>query len=1673
MDYNGYRLFAHKTHWITAVAVTVLAFAISVGFAIGVGDGDSDVRIVWPSRLSKSVDADLVVVASFYDDGSRRARVGADVRLFQIDRERNDWDEGYHYAASGEGLRELSASMTDESGRATLRLPAVKSVAQGQHGVKGELTIQPEERPELVLRVETNGEVMWFSHPYDKPPQASIAMSADRPLYQPGQEIQVRLLAVDPDTTAPVSGSVDWAFRDPRGNLVFRKTTPVSKSGTAHTAMKLSPDCIQGSWSLSATFDNVSISKTVEVQPFQLPRFKVVVQPARPQVKSGEEVSGAVVATYTYGDAVADADVELTASFGRPEGVPGTETLQGKTDKDGRLAFSLALAGASGWGTVSMSAVVTNAAGRTERGTGSVAFTSRQIQVDLLAAGTGDAWVANVTNDGFVVVSESTGEPVANATIELVVPEEKEERVLNLRTDDKGRAPFSWIPTHRANQIRLEVSAPDGRTWKRRMDLRIQGGLTVVELDSPRAVVGEPIGLQVRYMRSAGLLIAFNRDYPVGSLTVSPGQDGQARLSLVLDARSRGLTELRLYGAEGEQLTTLPIWVSQRGGDTVEMTLDQPTYAPGSSAALALAFPPTADDAKAPAEAPVNFGVIGVDEALYALKERTDAPLSIVLRHDPGMVGAAAAALEAAPREQDADPTAMRISSARFVRVMHGQLGDRMWGASYGYGYGSFGGSNITREVREVQRLPFIEGWTVLLALGFLGLGYVGIRATWRPLSKGDFSVGRVFALIGIIVAGITVAAFPLAAREPGFLFGGLTVWLIVVVCWLIASAVRRPNLSLSLWLWVVLGLMLLAVVTILAWSDGGYAARPSAWVPWVLVVAIGIPVVLFLVELLLWSVMLVARKLYQPGFGLVSFLGFALASTLLSVFAMRGSDFAPASKSMPMSIEMPSPTGGAAMPELMVEEEKARDDAPAARAPSGRRERADAPPPPGGDPSAGPRVRSFFPETMVWAPEVSSDATGRATLKIDVPDSITTWRLNAMANTWDGRLGEGQTGMRVWQPFFVELDLPTHLTRGDSLQVPVSIINNGDTAVVASLAILGESGLSVGDGLPTSVEVPGKDRKVLTIPLLVTGVGRGSLTVTATVPDGAGDAVKREATLAPDGRWRSISESGIISEGWGAPVTPPQDAIAGTTEARVNIYPSVVADALDGLDSMLRRPSGCFEQASSATYPNVMVVHALNTTPKDKWPGGPEQWERAHDEAIELLALGYQKMLSYQSATGGFGLYPNTETQIMLSAYGLMQLTAMNEVYPIDMEVMRRLTRYLVSIQNQSGSWPVYAGAISGGSGHGHDPGQVRSTAFVAWAILSSPVAEQYKYATDRALDHMLTKLDAADAPDTVALAANALLAAGRKDAANAALDRLVGMADRKGDVVYWPNRTPTWMGGWGTYADIETTALATYALLVAEKHPELLSGSLRYLAAQRSFYGGWGTTQATVWTLKTMQKLRSLGDQPVTLSLKLDGQLLKQDNPGGADQAGTVRLTPDDLLMRSFHPDGPVQAGERRFTVEASTKTAAMVQATLRYAVPWTSPNARVPGERLTMRVSTDQTIVRRGGALIVHVDVTNPVADDYGATIVELPRPPAAWVEPDQFELLQANGVIDRFEVLPTHVRLYLSGMGKEQVRSFQYEVRPLLAGRVSLPPGRAYLFYVPEPITEVDGGELVVE
>src|SRR5262249_26771209 len=102
----------------------------------------------------------------------------------------------------------------------------------------------------------------------------------------------------------------------------------------------------------------------------------------------------------------------------------------------------------------------------------------------------------------------------------------------------------------------------------------------------------------------------------------------------------------------------------------------------------------------------------------------------------------------------------------------------------------------------------------------------------------------------------------------------------------------------------------------------------------------------------------------------------------------------------------------------------------------------------------AAPRGGGGFPETRLSRPQVVADDGGRASIDVDLADSITTWRVFGGAVTREGRLGSLEGQLAVFQPFFVDVNAPPNLTRGDEVSVPMVVYNYLGTQQTVRLSV-------------------------------------------------------------------------------------------------------------------------------------------------------------------------------------------------------------------------------------------------------------------------------------------------------------------------------------------------------------------------------------------------------------------------------------------------------------------------------------------------------------------------------------------------------------------------------------------------------------------------------------------
>lgn len=704
----------------------------------------------------------------------------------------------------------------------------------------------------------------------------------------------------------------------------------------------------------------------------------------------------------------------------------------------------------------------------------------------------------------------------------------------------------------------------------------------------------------------------------------------------------------------------------------------------------------------------------------------------------------------------------------------------------------------------------------------------------------------------------------------------------------------------------------------------------------------------------------------------------------------------------------------------------------------------------PSDDKAEGAHVRSDFRETAYVNPTLITDANGNASVTVPLAHSITTWRVSADGSTADGRIGSTRQGMRTFQDFFVDFTLPTQLTRGDELEVPAVVYNYLAEPASVAVAIEDADWFELLSSPTQVADLGPSEVRAVRFRIRIAEAGDHVLTIHATAGSLA-DGMVRTVHVDPDGQPEDESVSGQLgTDGATHTLHIPGDTVEGGATVELILTPGFAAEAVQGVDSLLQEPNGCFEQTTSTAWPNTLVAHYLDMT--------GQMTDDKREEIVALVTRGYQRLLTFESPTGGFNWWGDAEPgNRILSAIMLWHLSDLETLIEVDAGVRERTLAWLVDQQQADGSWEAGDALHAGNETLGTT--KERTTAFIAWALAHTGLAED-------AVQHASDWLTAHEPPESdlyaTALAANALAFT---DPTNpTAQDLFLRLDDAKqvrdDDHLMWPTDTPSWTGAEGDTAAIETTGLVAYALMQADTFPDDAAGAMRFILANKDAVGTWYNTQATMNALRALSAAASVES---------------------SDALGTVSLTVNGVLAEEIVVDEDNRDLYRRFDVTALTHGGAndlalALEGTgeVSYRLTRRAYRPALPGAvgPLSLTVAYDTTQTQVGIPVTATARATNDDAGTRDQVIVQVGRAPGFEPMIEDLEALVAAGAAARYEVRTDDVTFYLMGVESGETRELQFRLTPGLEVDATAPASSVYAYYEPSLKHVVDAERFVV-
>jgi CD109 antigen len=651
--------------------------------------------------------------------------------------------------------------------------------------------------------------------------------------------------------------------------------------------------------------------------------------------------------------------------------------------------------------------------------------------------------------------------------------------------------------------------------------------------------------------------------------------------------------------------------------------------------------------------------------------------------------------------------------------------------------------------------------------------------------------------------------------------------------------------------------------------------------------------------------------------------------------------------------------------------------------------------------------------------------------------------------------LGIAETSVRVFQPFFLQADLPYSAIRGEEFPLKVSLYNYTDVEQAFLVEVEPQPWFDLLDEASRSVTVAPNDTGGAEFKIRPTGVGTQTVKVTARSTEAA-DAVIKSMIVEPEGVQREQVENGVLNDSASRTVAMPvpADVVPDSARAYVAVTGSLLAQTIDGLDSLLQMPFGCGEQNMILFAPDVYILQYLKETNQAR----PEIQAKAE----MMLITGYQRELTYRRGDGSFSAFGESDDEgsLFLTAFVMKTFAQAKGLTYVDEAVLSEAAAWITSHQNADGSFDA-VGFLAHEDLMGGVSGKEALTAYIAVALLEAGQTD----AAGKAIAYLEGRLDAIADDYTLALVAYALELA-ESEMAGEAYEALMAAAEDNGDGLHWGDEPkPRAEGrGFNPYggdvtpsSGIEATG---YGLLALTSHGDQVNAAsaAKWLVSRRNSLGGYGSTQDTVVALQALTEFSSQASADVDLTVTI--------RAGGTTEE--VRITSGNYDVTQVVR---VPAGET-VRIEAEGDGQAVFQAVTRYNLP--QPEEAL--DILDITVDFDTTDVDVDDIVGVDVSITfnPPEPVTAGMVVLDVAVPTGfAAVTGTLDALVDADPKVKRYDVAGRKVILYIEDMAPGERLSFSFHVQALYPVRGKGGVSQAYSYYNPQWRGETLGEAVTVD
>ncbi len=326
-------------------------------------------------------------------------------------------------------------------------------------------------------------------------------------------------------------------------------------------------------------------------------------------------------------------------------------------------------------------------------------------------------------------------------------------------------------------------------------------------------------------------------------------------------------------------------------------------------------------------------------------------------------------------------------------------------------------------------------------------------------------------------------------------------------------------------------------------------------------------------------------------------------------------------------------------------------------------------------------RIRTDFNPLATFAPEVRTDANGKAAVEIKLPDNLTRYRVMVVAVDNKNKFGSAEANLVARLPLMVRPSAPRFLNFGDRFELPVVLQNQTDEPMIVEVAV--RAGNIELIGAPGQrITVPARDRLEVRFPATTIKAGTARFQI-AGVAGENDDAAAVELPVYTPATTEAFATYGVLDEGaMFQPVAAPSDVFSQFGGLEINTSSTALQALTDAVLYLVSYPFECSEQLSSRILAVAALRDVLSAFSAEGLPS-PESIEAAVIRDIE-------KLEGMQNSDGGFPYWIRGRESIPFNTIHVAHALQRAEMkgFEVPEAMQERVLEYLRFIENYYPAW-------------------------------------------------------------------------------------------------------------------------------------------------------------------------------------------------------------------------------------------------------------------------------------------------------------------------------------------------------------------------------------------------